>query len=373
VLRVGLDVAIQGASEPTGVERAQATLIAALGALAAQSAGRFELVLFAPVPGSALPPALWRETVLPGLMTRADVALLHSPVAAVPLRAPRPVLATLHELPRARRRGGPAGGDRSLSHRARTALAARCAARVICVSERTRAAFCALFPAAAPRAVVAHDAVDPRFTPAGAAAGAAAGTAAGARAREAPGPDLGARPYVLAVGRLRTKKNLAALLQAFAGARAAAGHALVLAGPDGDASAALRARAARSDLAGRVVFTGHVDDERLLRLYRGAALLAFPSLFEGFGLPVLEAMACGTPVVASEQGAAPEVRGAATQACDARDQRSIANALDAVLGSPDTARALRARGLEHARGFSAGRAARALLDVYERCAGEAHA
>jgi glycosyltransferase involved in cell wall biosynthesis len=240
---------------------------------------------------------------------------------------------------------------------------------VICVSARTRAAFCALFPAAAPRAVVVHDAVDPRFTPAGTAAAAGAG----AGAREALDPDLGARPYVLAVGRLRTKKNLAALLQAFAGARAAAGHALVLAGPDGDASAALRARAARPDLAGRVVLTGHVDDERLLRLYRGAALLAFPSLFEGFGLPVLEAMACGTPVVASEQGAAPEVRGAATQACDARDQRSIANALDAVLGSPDTARALRARGLEHARGFSAGRAARALLDVYERCAGEAHA
>jgi glycosyltransferase involved in cell wall biosynthesis len=278
-------------------------------------------------------------------MAAEDVQLLHSPVAAVPLRAPRPVLATLHELPRATRQGGPAGGDRSLRHRAHTALAARVAARLVCVSERTRADFCARHPAAAARAVVVHDALDARFAP-------------GAPGTERP-------PYVLAVGRLRTKKNLAALLEAFVQARGAAGHRLVLAGPDGDASDALRARARRADLAGRVVFAGHVDDARLVGLYRGAALLAFPSLFEGFGLPVLEAMACGTPVVASAQGAAPEVRGDVALACDARDPASIARALDVVLGSPATARSLAVRGLEHARRFSAERTARAMLAVYE--------
>ncbi|MHC5212082.1 MAG: glycosyltransferase family 4 protein [Planctomycetota bacterium] len=354
MLRVGLDVCIQDASEPTGVERAQATLIAALEALPRES---IEVVRFSPSRG--VPTALWRETVLPRLMRREDVHLLHSPVAAVPLRAPLPVLATLHELPRAPRHGGPAGGDRSLRHRARTALAARHAARVICVSERTREAFCALHPHAAARAVVVHDAVDPRFHP-GVAESPASGRAAGS----------GQRPYVLAVGRLRTKKNLAALLEAFARSRGAAGHGLVLAGPGGDASAMLRARARSADLAGRVVFAGHVDDARLVELYRGAALLAFPSLFEGFGLPVLEAMACGTPVVASEQGAAPEVRGDAALACDARDPLSIARALDGVLCSPETARDLAARGLEHARRFSASSAARKLLALYERCVRE---
>jgi glycosyltransferase involved in cell wall biosynthesis len=357
VLRVGFDVAIQGEAEPTGVERAQATLIDALGAL---PPGTLETVPLRPPRG--MPAALWRETVLPRQMERRDVHLLHSPVAALPLRAPRPTVATLHELPQAPGPGVPPGAplvDRSLRHRARTALAARLATRVVCVSARTRDAFCALHPAVASRAVVVHHAVDPRFGPASPDA---------ADARDDPhdphGPD---GPYVLAVGRLRRKKNLATLLEAFARARGAARHRLVLAGPDGDAAAALRARARRPDLAGRVVFAGHVGDARLVGLYRGAALLAFPSLHEGFGLPVLEAMACGTPVVASEQGAVPEVRGEAAVTCDARDADGMARALDEILCSPARARALSTLGLEHARRFSGQAAAAAMLAVYRDC------
>ena len=351
-MRVALDVSIQGGAEPTGVERAQVTLVAALARRpdlelllcsprplpeALRSCGR-------PLPGtqSALPLALWRETVLPGALAVEGAQALHSPVAAVPLRASCPTIATLHELPWVER---VAGGDRRWSQRARVALAARTARRIVCVSERTRADFARSHPEAADRALVVGNAVDPRFTPG----------AAGPRAPDAP---------VLAVGRLRRKKNLGLLLEAFARAPSCAGRRLVLAGPPGDAAAELRARARRPDLAGRVELPGHVDDAALLALYRRAACVVFPSQFEGFGLPVLEAMACGTPVIASRQGAAPEVRGAACLEFDARAPDALAAALDALLLDAARAAELRARGLRHAAGFSAELAATSMAAVY---------
>lgn len=365
-MRVALDVSIQGRDEPTGVERAQATLLAAL----AERRG-LELLLCSPRPLSAtlralgrplpdadqplaarLPLALWRETVLPAALRGQGAQLLHSPVAAVPLRAGCPVLATLHELPWIE---GVAHGDSRWTQRARVALAARVCSRVVCVSERTRAHFVRAHPEAAARAVVVENAVDSRFTP--------APDRADAPSRTASASASGAM-YVLAVGRLRRKKNLALLLEAFAAAKSCAGRRLVLAGPDGDATAALRERARQPDLRGRVDFAGHVADERLLALYRDAGCVVFPSRFEGFGLPVLEAMACGTPVIASLQGAAPEVAGEASQRFDAHSAASLVEALDAVLNDPARAAALRARGLQHAARFSAARAAEALESVY---------
>jgi glycosyltransferase involved in cell wall biosynthesis len=361
-VRVVLDASIQVGDEPTGVERAQATLIRALAALD----GGPELILAAPRPvgpelaaaGSrthhpsrALPTAVWRETALPRLLRETRADLLHSPVAAVPLRAPCPVIATLHELPWAT--VGGSTGRRGLRDRARTALAARLASGLVCVSERTRDDLLAIHPGCAARVRVVPNAVDPRFSP---------GTA------DARGPQ--AWPLVLAVGRLRRKKNLGTLLEAFARCGEAAGHRLVLAGPGGDAAAALRARARRPDLRGRVVFTGFVSDERLVGLYRSASCVVFPSLFEGFGLPVLEAMACGAPVVASRQGAAAEVRGEAVRPCDARDPLSLARGLGAVLGDRDVAAELTRRGLAHAACFGATAAARRIAALYEECRSE---
>jgi len=355
-MRVALDVSIQGGAEPTGVERAQATLLAAL----ARRPG-LELLLCSPralpeallacgrpLPRaqSVLPPALWRETVLPGALADEGAQALHSPVAAVPLRSSCPTIATLHELPWVER---VADGDRRWSQRARVALAARRCSRIVCVSERTRADFARSHPEAAERALVVGNAVDPRF---------------------APGPPVARAPDapVLAVGRLRRKKNLGLLLEAFARAPSCSGRRLVLAGPPGDAAAELRSRARRSDLAGRVEFAGHVDDGALVALYRRAACIVFPSQFEGFGLPVLEAMACGTPVIASRQGAAPEVRGEACLVFDAPEPAALALALDALLLDGARASELRALGLRHAARFSAERAATSMAAVYEAVA-----
>ncbi len=340
-MRLAFDGSVAGDEAPTGVQRAAAVQRAALAALDPPP----ELLVFAPA-GRRWPVAAWREIVLPGELRRARADLLVSPVAAVPLRAPCPVFATLHELPWAAGVPADAGGERSLAHRARTALAARVAARVICVSERTRAQFVALHPRAAAKAVVVPHGVDPRFSP------------GAVRSSAVPG-----RPWVLALGRLRRKKNLLALLAAFARTPAAADHVLVLAGPPGDASEALRARAAQPDLRGRVLLPGFVDDGRLLDLLRGARCLASVSRLEGFGLTALEAQACGTPVLASREGPVAESVGDAAEFCDARRPESIAAGLQAVLGAPRRQTELRAAGLAHAATRSAERSARALLAV----------
>jgi len=352
-VRLALDASLQGRPDPTGVERVQRVLLDALAPLCA--AAGHELLPLAPAPGSRAPLALWRETSLPHELAtrRADVLL--SPVAAVPLRACCPVIATLHELPWLEGDVPRRAGDVRLAHRARAALAARRAAAVVCVSESTRRALLARHPRA--RAVVIAPGVHPRFAaPAEQATDAAALAALG----------LSDARFVLAVGRLRRKKNLLALLEAWALA-APAGRLLVLAGPDGDAAAALRARAARADLAGRVRFTGHVTDATLAALYRAADLVACPSLFEGFGLPLLEAMACGAPVLAAPRAAAAEALGPALVARGA-DPSALADALAMLLADPAALAERARRGPPHAARFSADASARATLGLCLRVA-----
>ena len=352
-MRLALDASLQGRPDPTGVERVQRVLLDALAPLCA--AAGHELLPLAPAPGSRAPLALWRETSLPHELAtrRADVLL--SPVAAVPLRACCPVIATLHELPWLEGDVPRRAGDVRLAHRARAALAARRAAAVVCVSESTRRALLARHPRA--RAVVIAPGVHPRFAaPAEQATDAAALAALG----------LSDARFVLAVGRLRRKKNLLALLEAWALA-APAGRLLVLAGPDGDAAAALRARAARADLAGRVRFTGHVTDATLAALYRAADLVACPSLFEGFGLPLLEAMACGAPVLAAPRAAAAEALGPALVARGA-DPSALADALAMLLADPAALAERARRGPPHAARFSADASARATLGLCLRVA-----
>jgi alpha-1,3-rhamnosyl/mannosyltransferase len=116
---------------------------------------------------------------------------------------------------------------------------------------------------------------------------------------------------------------------------------------------------------------GHVDDEQLRALYRGAELFAYPSLYEGFGLPVLEAMASGTPVLTSRVSSLPEVAGDAAVYVDPRDTDSIAGGLGEALGDPARLADLAASGLARARTFSWDRTAAETLASLERLAGAA--
>jgi glycosyltransferase involved in cell wall biosynthesis len=176
-------------------------------------------------------------------------------------------------------------------------------------------------------------------------------------------------PYVLYVGNHKPHKNLGRLVQALA--RLGRGHSLrlVLAGavePD------LLGLARSLGVADRLVFLGRVPDERLPALYRGALAFVFPSLHEGFGLPPLEAMACGTPVVSSLATSLPEVVGDAALPVDPLEVDSIASGIDRIVGDEQLRSDLRARGLSRAARFSWDEAARRTWRALEGAASVGH-
>lgn len=174
-------------------------------------------------------------------------------------------------------------------------------------------------------------------------------------------------PYILFVGRIEPRKNIAGLVEAFSllAASGAVRQTLVLAGMMDDLFKSFHARTmARFD--SRVHFTGRVEPEDLPALYAGADLFAYPSFAEGFGLPPLEAMACGTPVVTSRTTSIPEVTGDAALLVDPTDTAGLARAMRRLLDDGELRRTLSAAGLERSRTFSWERTACLTLKVYEQ-------
>ncbi len=172
--------------------------------------------------------------------------------------------------------------------------------------------------------------------------------------------------YVLTVGTIEPRKNLSRLLVAYERARAAGlTDALVLVGRPGWLYDRFFADLARSPVRRSVYLLGFVPDEALAALYSGAQAFAMVSEYEGFGLPLVEAMACGSPAVCSNCTSLPEVAGEAALHVDPRDAASMAEALCRLLEAPVLAAELRRRGLERARTFSWQRAAHETRDVYE--------
>jgi glycosyltransferase involved in cell wall biosynthesis len=175
------------------------------------------------------------------------------------------------------------------------------------------------------------------------------------------------RPYVLSVAGPDPTKNVETLIEAFAQLPQPIkqAHDLMLAG-DFRRRGDLRERIATLGLEKQVLFPGVVSDERLIELYQNAALLVFPSRYEGFGLPVLEAMACGCPVVSSNAASLPEVAGDAAILVPPDDAAGFADAMIRVLDHTDTAQAMKTRGLAQAAHFTWDRTARETVAVYEK-------
>jgi glycosyltransferase involved in cell wall biosynthesis len=175
--------------------------------------------------------------------------------------------------------------------------------------------------------------------------------------------------FILYVGTLEPRKNLARLIGAYRRLREeGVQHGLVIAGGRGWLCDDVFEAAGRDGLGEHVIFTGHVDEDDLLALYQSADVFAFPSLYEGFGLPVLEAMACGVPVVCSDRGSLPEAAGDAALLVDPTDESAIAAALARALRDDDLRRELVARGLRRAREFTWDKVARNFLSVYQEVA-----
>lgn len=173
-------------------------------------------------------------------------------------------------------------------------------------------------------------------------------------------------PYTLYVGTLQPRKNLLRLIDAFA--QVPDPYILVLAGKKGWLYADILRRADSLGIGHRVVFPGYVPDEDLPALLSGARLFAFPSLYEGFGLPVLEAMACGVPVVCSNASSLPEVVGDAALLVPPTDTEALAAAMNRALTDDDLRHGLIERGLEQARRFTWRRCAEQILATLEEAA-----
>ncbi len=177
---------------------------------------------------------------------------------------------------------------------------------------------------------------------------------------------------VLAVGTLEPRKNLGRLLDAYAGLddELRRAHPLVIAGGGGWKNDALLARCAEISNSGSTVHRLDPEgDDDLSLLYSAAAVFAYPSLAEGFGLPVIEAMACGTPVITSNASSLPEVAGDAAWLIDPLDTSDLRGALEELLLNPDHRKRLRARGRKRAATFTWAETARRTLDLYRRLAG----
>jgi glycosyltransferase involved in cell wall biosynthesis len=264
---------------------------------------------------------------LPRALRRVRAALAHTQYA-LPLRAPCPCVVTVHDLSFVRRPEVMGRKDRTV-FRSVVPWAVKRAARVLTVSERTKHDLVESYGVDPARIVVTPNGIDPIFHP-------------------ARGEPTAAEPYALAVGSIERRKNQLAALDA----AAAVGLPMVVVGPERDAELAheLRRRGARVE--------GYVERERLAELYRGAACLVQTSLYEGFGLPVLEAMASGTPVVAIREPALSEV---GEDAILLAEEGGLANAIRRALTERER---LVAAGLERARHFSWRTTAERTLQTY---------
>jgi len=173
------------------------------------------------------------------------------------------------------------------------------------------------------------------------------------------------RPFFLAVSCSAGRKNTPFLLDAYARLRRNnPDNDLVLVW---DPPAGIRERYCPGGISDRIHFIGRQSDEMLADLYRCATALVFPSLYEGFGLPVLEAMSCGCPVISSATSSMPEAGGKAAVYIDPRDDTSLVKALEAFENGDAETRELTGRGLTQAARFSWERCGRETLQVYERC------
>ncbi len=183
-------------------------------------------------------------------------------------------------------------------------------------------------------------------------------------------------PFILSVSTLEPRKNFTGLIEAYAQLIERGSqiqripHKLVIAGAKGWLYEEIFATVERLGLAERVIFPGFVAEEDLPALYNLADLLAFPSLYEGFGLPPLEAMACGTPVVTSNSSSLPEIVGGVGIMVEATDTEGLVEAMRRALQDGELRRSMIEKGLEQAKKFSWRKAAEKLLGAYRRM--EAH-
>lgn len=304
--------------------------------------------------------AAWSSLELPDLLARLDADVFHSPLFVLPSVRPCACVATIHDvIPRAR--PDLTSADFSNFFEASVPHAIQAAARIVTVSEFSKGDILRYFPDAAGKVEVVYQPIAPQFR-----------QLAPDEARRHLGV-LGLDPgFALFVGAIDRRKGLVFLLDAWALLPASGARPLlVIAGaPSGDALN-LNTEVAQRGLGKRVRLLGRVSDDHLPALYGGASAFIFPTLYEGFGLPVLEAMACGTPVVTTGCSSLPEVSGGAAVLVAPESARELADGIQRILSDRALAADLKRRGLLRAAEFSLECQARQMRSLYEAVAREA--
>jgi len=313
-----------------------------------------------PCPGAAggtLRKALWTQLVMPRVLRRLGADLLHCLQFVAPLRLPCPSVVTVHDLGYLRF-PHTIEQPRRLYYDRLVPASLRRARAVVCNSRATADDVVAWFPEVANRVWV---------TPFGA--------PQWVRGRPVASPDRGGAAPFLFVGTLEPRKNVEGLLRAyerFVAEREAAGldcPQLVLAGGRGWRDTAIRSRLAALAASGRVIVEDYCNPDELWQHYSLARALLLPSLHEGFGFPILEAMAAGLPVLTSDRGAMAEVGGDATLRVDPEDQRALVAGMHRLTDDVRLRRDLVRRGHANLARWTWEETARTTGEVYERVLG----
>lgn len=294
---------------------------------------------------------LWEQVAWPLGVRQQQVDLMHSMAFVTPLWSPCPAIVTVYDL--------------SFLHfperfpalqrfylTSQTRRSCRAARRVVAISESGRDDIHRFFGVPLEKIGVVRPGVDTSYTP-------------------RPQSEIDTfraqhslpEKFVLHVGTLQPRKNIPTLIEAMAQLRSPT--PLVLVGGKGWLYDEIFARVERLGLSGRVHFTGYVPDEELPLWYNAATLLAFPSVYEGFGMPVVEAMACGTPVVAANTSSIPEAAGEAALLFEPHDVAALANHIESVVGNPSLAVTMGERGRLQAQQFSWIRSGRDMTQIYK--------
>jgi len=297
---------------------------------------------------------IWMQAFAPRALRRLAPDVAHFTNGMVPLASPVPTVVTIHDMSLTMfPRYHPL--RRVMFNRPLVDLAARRADAIITVSESAKRDIRRLYGVKAERVHVVHEAAAPAFRPV---------VDQASRARVRQQYRLADR-FILYVGTIEPRKNLPALIDAFAERRRSGdvAHQLVCVGPYGWLSGDIGARVERLAMENAIRFTGYVPFEDLPVVYSLAEFFVFPSFYEGFGLPPLEAMHCGCPVIVSDRASLPEVCGNAAVYCDPDDPEDMARQLRLVLSSFSLRSELREAGLARARTFSWHRSADQLNEL----------
>ena len=297
---------------------------------------------------------LWFQIELPHRLKKDGIDVFHGLFSRLPFVLPVPGVITVHDL---------SGYKMPRFHKKKTHLTnlmypffVKKASRIIAVSEFTAKELVSCFPETSSKTTVVHEAAPPEYSE-------VTDESELDTIREKYNlPDR----FLLFLGTLEPRKNLPVLLEAFLRVADAIPHSLVISGAIGWKTKDLFNKLSASGVQDRVQLTGFVDREDIPVLMSLAEIFIYPSLYEGFGLPVVEAMACGTPVITSNTSSMPEVASDAALLVDPRSVESISNAIMALAHDEGRRILLREKGLKRAGEFSWEETARQTLEVYNQ-------